>query len=116
MIEDVTEVNTLQKLTAIVEELKDTSVVLNTLQHVTVRPCKWVVLDQASPAKYFSHTYFYQIPVHVKMADDDKDDIKVSSFYMKKEDVDNYRKGDSLEVNDYVIYLKDLGHATLDEL
>lgn len=81
-----------------------------------MRPIKWVIFDQAGSIKYWSNNYLYQIPVHVKMADDDKDDIRVSSFYMKKDDVDNYRKRGSLDVNDYIICLKNWGYATLDRL
>lgn len=115
MIEDVTDVKCLQKLTAIVEILKDT-VVLNTLRGVTMCPNKYVILDQAGSATYWTNIYFYEIPVYVKMTDDDKEVIRVSSFYMKKDDVDNYRIGDPLYVDDYIIYLKDLGIAVLDEL
>lgn len=115
MIEDVTDVKCLQKLTAIVETLKDT-VVLDTFQGVTMCPNKYVILDQAGSATYWTNIYFYEIPVYVKMTDDDKEVIRVSSFYMKKDDLDNYRKGDPLGLNDNVIYLKDLGIAVLDEL
>ena len=115
MIEDVTDVKCLQKLTAIVETLKDT-VVLDTFQDVTMCPNKYVILDQAGSATYWTNIYFYEIPVYVKMTDDDKEVIRVSSFYMKKDDVDNYRKGDPLGVNGNVIYLKDLGIAVLGEL
>lgn len=115
MIEDVTDVKCLQKLTAIVETLKDT-VVLDTFQDVTMCPNKYVILDQAGSATYWTNIYFYEIPVYVKMTDDDKEVIRVSSFYMKKDDVDNYRKGDPLGLNDNVIYLKDLGIAVLGEL
>lgn len=116
MIEDVTDVKCLQKLTAIVEILKDTVVVSDTLRGVTMCPNKYVILDQAGSATYWTNIYFYEIPVYVKMTDDDKEVIRVSSFYMKKDDVDNYRKGDPLGVNGNVIYLKDLGIAVLDEL
>ena len=115
MIEDVTDVKCLQKLTAIVETLKDT-VVLDTFQDVTMCPNKYVILDQAGSATYWTNIYFYEIPVYVKITDDDKEVIRVSSFYMKKDDVDNYRKGDPLGLNDNVIYLKDLGIAVLGEL
>ena len=115
MIEDVTDVKCLQKLTAIVETLKDT-VVSDTFQDVTMCPNKYVILDQAGNATYWTNIYFYEIPVYVKMTDDDKEVIRVSSFYMKKDDVDNYRKGDPLGLNDNVIYLKDLGISVLDEL
>lgn len=115
MIEEVTDVKCLQKLTAIVETLKDT-VVLDTFQDVTMCPNKYVILDQAGSATYWTNIYFYEIPVYVKMTDDDKEVIRVSSFYMKKDDVDNYRKGDPLGLNDNVIYLKDLGITVLDEL
>ena len=115
MIEDVTDVKCLQKLTAIVETLKDT-IVLDTFQDVTMCPNKYVILDQAGSATYWTNIYFYEIPVYVKMTDDDKEVIRVSSFYMKKDDLDNYRKGDPLGLNDNVIYLKDLGIAVLDEL
>ena len=115
MIEEVTDVKCLQKLTAIVETLKDT-VALNTFQDVTMCPNKYVILDQAGSATYWTNIYFYEIPVYVKMTDDDKEVIRVSSFYMKKDDLDNYRKGDPLGLNDNVIYLKDLGIAVLDEL
>ena len=115
MIEEVTDVKCLQKLTAIVETLKDT-VALDTFQDVTMCPNKYVILDQAGSATYWTNIYFYEIPVYVKMTDDDKEVIRVSSFYMKKDDVDNYRKGDPLGLNDNVIYLKDLGIAVLDEL
>ena len=115
MIEDVTDVKCLQKLTAIVETLKDT-VVSDTFQDVTMCPNKYVILDQAGNATYWTNIYFYEIPVYVKMTDDDKEVIRVSSFYMKKDDLDNYRKGDPLGLNDNVIYLKDLGIAVLDEL
>lgn len=115
MIENVTDVKCLQKLTAIVETLKDT-VVLDTLRGFTMCPNKYVILNQAGGATYWTNVYFYEIPVYVKMADDDKEVIRVSSFYMKKDDVDNYRKGDPLGVNGNVIYLKDLGIAVLGEL
>ena len=115
MIEEVTDVKCLQKLTAIVETLKDT-VALDTFQDVTMCPNKYVILDQAGSATYWTNIYFYEIPVYVKMTDDDKEVIRVSSFYMKKDDLDNYRKGDPLGLNDNVIYLKDLGIAVLDEL
>ena len=115
MIENVTDVKCLQKLTAIVETLKDT-VALDTFQDVTMCPNKYVILDQAGSATYWTNIYFYEIPVYVKMTDDDKEVIRVSSFYMKKDDVDNYRKGDPLGLNDNVIYLKDLGIAVLGEL
>lgn len=115
MIEEVTDVKCLQKLTAIVETLKDT-VVLYTLRGVTMYPNKYVILDQAGSATYWTNIYFYEIPVYVKITDDDKEVIRVSSLYMKKDDVDNYRKGDPLGVNDNVIYLKDLGIAVLGEL
>lgn len=115
MIENVTDVKCLQKLTAIVETLKDT-VALDTFQDVTMCPNKYVILDQAGSATYWTNIYFYEIPVYVKMTDDDKEVIRVSSFYMKKDDVDNYRKGDPLGVNGNVIYLKDLGITVLDEL
>lgn len=115
MIEDVTDVKCLQKLAAVAEALKDT-VVLNTLRGVAMCPNKYVILGQAGSATYWTNIYFYEIPVYVKMTDDDKEVIRVSSFYMKKDDVDNYRKGDPLGVNDNVIYLKDLGIAVLDEL
>lgn len=115
MIEDVTDVKCLQKLTAIVETLKDT-VVSDTFQGVTMCPNKYVILDQAGSATYWTNIYFYEIPVYVKMTDDDKEVIRVSSFYMKKDDLDNYRKGDPLGLNDNVIYLKDLGISVLDEL
>ena len=115
MIENVTDVKCLQKLTAIVETLKDT-VALDTFQDVTMCPNKYVILDQAGSATYWTNIYFYEIPVYVKMTDDDKEVIRVSSFYMKKDDLDNYRKGDPLGLNDNVIYLKDLGIAVLGEL
>lgn len=115
MIENVTDVKCLQKLTAIVETLKDT-VVSDTFQDVTMCPNKYVILDQAGSATYWTNIYFYEIPVYVKITDDDKEVIRVSSFYMKKDDVDNYRKGDPLGVNGNVIYLKDLGIAVLGEL
>ena len=115
MIEDVTDVKCLQKLTSIVETLKDT-VALDTFQDVTMCSNKYVILDQAGSATYWTNIYFYEIPVYVKMTDDDKEVIRVSSFYMKKDDVDNYRKGDPLGLNDNVIYLKDLGISVLDEL
>lgn len=116
MIEDVTDVKCLQKLTAIVETLKDTVVVLDTHQGVTLCPIKYVILAQAGSAKYWTNNYFYEIPVYVKMTDDDKEVIRIYSFYMKEQDVDNYRIGDPLYVDDYIIYLKDLGIAVLDEL
>ena len=115
MIENVTDVKCLQKLTAIVETLKNT-VALDTFQDVTMCPNKYVILDQAGSATYWTNIYFYEIPVYVKMTDDDKEVIRVSSFYMKKDDLDNYRKGDPLGLNDNVIYLKDLGIAVLGEL
>ena len=115
MIENVTDVKCLQKLTAIVETLKDT-VALDPFQDVTMCPNKYVILDQAGSATYWTNIYFYEIPVYVKMTDDDKEVIRVSSFYMKKDDLDNYRKGDPLGLNDNVIYLKDLGITVLDEL
>ena len=115
MIENVTDVKCLQKLTAIVETLKDTGA-LDTFQDVTMCPNKYVILDQAGSATYWTNIYFYEIPVYVKMTDDDKEVIRVSSFYMKKDDLDNYRKGDPLGLNDNVIYLKDLGISVLDEL
>ena len=115
MIENVTDVKCLQKLTAIVETLKDT-VALDTFQDVTMCLNKYVILDQAGSATYWTNIYFYEIPVYVKMTDDDKEVIRVSSFYMKKDDVDNYSKGDPLGLNDNVIYLKDLGITVLDEL
>ena len=115
MIENVTDVKCLQKLTAIVETLKGT-VALDTFKDVTMCPTRYVILDQAGSATYWTNIYFYEIPVYVKMTDDDKEVIRVSSFYMKKDDLDNYRKGDPLGLNDNVIYLKDLGITVLDEL
>lgn len=112
-IDRVTDKIVLQKFTDVIESLKNTVVVLSTLKNETIVLNKYSILDRADRVMLLVNG-FYQILVNVKPIEE-KDTVRVCTFYMNEEDVDNYCKGDPLEVNEFVISIKDLGQARLDE-